>query len=871
VKRDFQGAAEGGARLALGVLAVAAAALFCAAPAGAAEFHPFKYSIDGTGTDAGQFSRIEDVAVHQSDGTIYVLDRNHLAIDRFDADGNPEPFPATGKSSLDLFETCQGFSPYQYGGTGLAVDSSGTANDGTIYAVGEFEAGVCALNSAGEFLWRIHYPENPEVGGACGATTDQLGRLWVVAGSLFQFTATGSPPTLVTITEPAGTCRAAVGSGGRLYVANPYANPDGNFAGAVERWSVLGPQQLISPRSNGSIGLDPDTEHIYAGHSQEVDEFTSEGERVSEIGVGVPYALTGLGTIGQAKAIAVRGSTGEVFVADAATDTLKVYGPREVFPDVTTGSASSIQRDSVEVGGQVEPAGEDVTSCVFEWGETTSYGNSENCAEATPYAAAKSVSAELIGLAPGSTYHYRLVAENAAGPNWGGDGEFTTPYVNGVETKPATAVTRKAATLNGSLEPDGIDAHYYFEWGTDQEYGHSSPAAPTDAGSGVGSTPATVDIAGLDIGTTYHYRLVATNADGTTYGDDATFKTGEAVTGVETKAPSAVTQREATLNGALEPENLPTTFYFEWGPTASYGSTTGPPGGEPVQSGTGSTTVSAEIAGLTVYTSYHYRLVATNAEGTTYGADESVTTAPPLLPTVTGTAASDVTATSASLSATINPGFGQTVYRFQYGKNTEYESRTAPLGPLDEDGTNHPVEFTATDLAPGTTYHFRAVALNFAGVTYGPDQVFTTPGPPTVGTTTVSGVTSRSARVDVAITPALTATTFRVEYSNGNRTGETAVGATGSVSQMVSTELTGLAPATNYRIHVVATNALGTDAGGDQSFTTQTELSAPAKAPPCRKGRVRQKGRCVKKHVKRRHRAKRRNRAHSRAGTKAGG
>jgi hypothetical protein len=281
--------------------------------------------------------------------------------------------------------------------------------------------------------------------------------------------------------------------------------------------------------------------------------------------------------------------------------------------------------------------------------------------------------------------------------------------------------------------------------------------------------------------------------------------------------------------------------------------------------------VSAEIAGLTVYTSYHYRLVATNAEGTTYGADESVTTAPPLLPTVTGTAASDVTATSASLSATINPGFGQTVYRFQYGKNTEYESRTAPLGPLDEDGTNHPVEFTATDLAPGTTYHFRAVALNFAGVTYGPDQVFTTPGPPTVGTTTVSGVTSRSARVDVAITPALTATTFRVEYSNGNRTGETAVGATGSVSQMVSTELTGLAPATNYRIHVVATNALGTDAGGDQSFTTQTELSAPAKAPPCRKGRVRQKGRCVKKHVKRRHRAKRRNRAHSRAGTKAGG
>ena len=50
VKRDFHESSERGARLALGILAVAAAGLLCAAPAGAAEFHPFKYSIDGTGT-----------------------------------------------------------------------------------------------------------------------------------------------------------------------------------------------------------------------------------------------------------------------------------------------------------------------------------------------------------------------------------------------------------------------------------------------------------------------------------------------------------------------------------------------------------------------------------------------------------------------------------------------------------------------------------------------------------------------------------------------------------------------------------------------------------------------------------------------------
>ena len=65
------------------------AGLLCAAPAGAADFHPFEYELDGTGTTAGKFSRIEDVAVHQSDGTIYVLDRKNHSIDKFGADGKP--------------------------------------------------------------------------------------------------------------------------------------------------------------------------------------------------------------------------------------------------------------------------------------------------------------------------------------------------------------------------------------------------------------------------------------------------------------------------------------------------------------------------------------------------------------------------------------------------------------------------------------------------------------------------------------------------------------------------------------------------------------------------------------------------------------
>ena len=848
------------ARVGLGLLAIAAVAFLFAAPAGAAEFHPFKYEVDGTGTTAGKFDRLEDLAVHQSTGTIYVLDKNHHSIDKFDAAGNPQNFSATGTSSLDVFAACPGFSYYQYGFDGIAVDSSGTANDGKIYATGTNAGGLCALNSAGEELWRM---DLFEANGACGATTDPLGRLWLVAGGLMQFTAAGDPPTLVTITEPANACRAAVGESGRIYVAN-------GFSG-VERWSVIGPQQMISPDPPSAVALDPDNENVYAAHGHQIDEFTRDGDPISTIGSGPPYELTGEGTIGHVVGMAVRGSTGDVFVADSDTGTVKAYGPLGVFPDVTTGAATAIRRTSVQVAGEVQPDGGDVTSCVFEWGPTDSYGNSASCAQAPPFSGATSASAEITGLSPGTTYHYRLVAENAAGPNWGADQTFSTPFVNGVQTTAATGVTRTGATLNGSLSPDGVDAHYYFEWGVDESYGNTAPAPPgTDAGSGNGSTPAAATISGLVYGTTYHYRLVATNVDGTEFGKDVSFRTVDAVAGTETLPASDLAPQQATLNGALDPEGQATTFYFEWGPTSSYGNVTATPPGEPADSGNGSTPVSATIDGLFAYTGYHYRLVATNAVGTTYGGDEVVTTAPPALPSVSDTVASVVTPTTALLSAAINPGYGLTIYRFEYGTDTDYGSRTPTQPALEEDGASHPVQVAVTALLPGTTYHYRVVATNFSGVTNGPDQAFTTPGPPQVGPASVSQITKTTAHLETTITPVLAATTYRVEYA-GHSTAEIPVGAVDNLLHAVSVDLTGLSPGTRYPVRIVATNAHGTDVSDELVFNTQNDESTTKPPVPCKKGRVRRKGRCVKKGSKRRHHRKHGNRANRQDGAKARG
>jgi hypothetical protein len=91
-----------------------------------------------------------------------------------------------------------------------------------------------------------------------------------------------------------------------------------------------------------------------------------------------------------------------------------------------------------------------------------------------------------------------------------------------------------------------------------------------------------------------------------------------------------------------------------------------------------------------------------------------------------------VAPTSVTLGAQVNPGMGDTVFLFEFGTSTAYGDVTPPSASIADDTTDHPVSTGLTDLASGTTYHFRAVATNFGGTTLGADQVFTTPAAPVV-------------------------------------------------------------------------------------------------------------------------------------------
>jgi hypothetical protein len=105
--------------------------------------------------------------------------------------------------------------------------------------------------------------------------------------------------------------------------------------------------------------------------------------------------------------------------------------------------------------------------------------------------------------------------------------ELTYDYDNAIAsaaTNPATSVTAKSATLNGTVNPNGQATTCSFDFGIDTSYGDS--IAGTNPGSGSSDVPVSAVVSGLSPDTTYHYRVVATNSAGTAYGSDQSFTTG---------------------------------------------------------------------------------------------------------------------------------------------------------------------------------------------------------------------------------------------------------------------------------------------------------------------------------------------------------
>jgi hypothetical protein len=99
-------------------------------------------------------------------------------------------------------------------------------------------------------------------------------------------------------------------------------------------------------------------------------------------------------------------------------------------PTVTTRGASAVTQTAATLNATVNPNGETVSDCHFEYGTTMAYGSNASCTPAPGWgASAVAVSASIAGLAPGTAYHFRIVATGPGGNSSGVDGTFTTAPV----------------------------------------------------------------------------------------------------------------------------------------------------------------------------------------------------------------------------------------------------------------------------------------------------------------------------------------------------------------------------------------------------------------------------------------------------------
>jgi hypothetical protein len=396
---------------------------------------------------------------------------------------------------------------------------------------------------------------------------------------------------------------------------------------------------------------------------------------------------------------------------------------------------------------------------------------------------------------------------------------FTTFIAPSVSSEAASGITASAATLNGTINPEGVAGAttYHFEWGVDGSYGNPTPE--TDTGGGSADVPATATITGLTPGTTYHYRLDGTNGSGSSMGADETFTSAAAAPAVDVQGPtvaSAITTTGATLNDVVNPNGADTTYRYEYGTDTSYGAST--PDGD-AGSTTGESPAVVPVTGLTPGTTYHARIVAENGVGAPVdGADSTFTTAPATTPTATS-----ITSNSATLNASVIPGATGSSYHFEYGTTTAYGTSTPELG-LGAGAVEVPVSSGTFALQPGTQYHFRLVATTNGQTVSSDDETFTTIPAAAVTTTPVTGVTPMTATLNATIDThgVAGAYSFAVTSPDSAYAATTTPASLSAASgpQSVSVALEGIPPGAHYIVRASATVAGTTVWGEPVTFET---------------------------------------------------
>jgi hypothetical protein len=545
------------------------------------------------GFEAGQMIGPVGVAV-DAGGDVYISDSGNVQINKFDGSGNFLLAWGTGVADgANELQTCTTFCEPRFdrigvfggleGPRGVAVDDDPSSSSyGDVYVVDRIFQRVEKYDSSGKFLLMFGGHVNKVTGGnVCVAgegcqvgavgTGDGEFSYWPSEGSFIAVGPGGAvyvgDQARVQVFDSSGTWREnfslsglsstampsaiAVDSGGDLYVKDEEVagvrefEPDG-----VEKGTPLD----AGSTTVTALALDSSGD-LFVGDSNggfHVLEYDAAGEELANFGANT--------VLGENHGMAYSEATKELYVTQnqcvrektsqcgkSSTSSVWVLTTPPPGPSIDSESATPALRGATTIEATIDPEGRE-TTYHFEYVDDAQYQStgfaqasstpSISIAVGCPSAGSgcfedRSVSANLVGLAPGGTYHYRIVATSSQGTATGADETFEPVSAALIEGPWASDVAGTSVTLSARIDPLGASTEYRLEYGTSTSYGQSLSG---NVGGGMSYVPVSFHRQDLLPGTTYHYRVVTVSEVGTVDSVDHLFKT-EPVSGSELTLP----------------------------------------------------------------------------------------------------------------------------------------------------------------------------------------------------------------------------------------------------------------------------------------------------------------------------------------------
>lgn len=474
-------------------------ALGVCAPAFAARDHIFSGSFGEAGSGNGQFEGPDGLAVNEASGDVYVIGQGgeHGRVEYFDTNGAYlGQFDGSG-SNIAVEGEAAPTGQFRFPGA-IAVDNDPSSPSyGDVYIADTGHRVVDKFSSSGAYLGQLTETSGgTSVGEVTGLAVDANGTLWAYQDNKVVDEFTGAVTNqFVSARELATTGSVFTADSLDDLYAETLETGIGKFdaVGEIEVEdfdSLLTEPQRVRFRA---IVADLANNDVYIGDADgagSVGRFSAAGTLLETFGSN---QLSAEGT----SAVAVDDATSEVFVADRAANAVYAFTLEpEAAPTIEEESALEVTDGSAELATKLKPTGPPA-SYYFQYGTQSCSAAPSACVDlpAAPGAAigggfeSTAASARLQGLSPETTYHYRVIAENALGKSEGAERTFTTQTAStgfslpdGREWEMVTPPNKYGAGLISLGSEQGAVIQAAAEGGA-IAYAATSPLAPSPEGN----------------------------------------------------------------------------------------------------------------------------------------------------------------------------------------------------------------------------------------------------------------------------------------------------------------------------------------------------------------------------------------------------